>query len=70
METAFETLIGQGILGTFLILVIVYFRKKENDYKTEIKELNSELRASEKEAITVMKDLNTTLERLIDKLDR
>lgn len=68
MESAVEHLIGQGILGVFLVLVIWYFRKKEIEYKDEIKHLNSELRETERESITVMKDLNNTLEKLIDKL--
>ena len=38
METALETLIGQGVLGTFLVLVIVHFRKEVKDLKAEMKE--------------------------------
>lgn len=68
MDGAVEYIIGQGILGAFLVLVIWYFRKKEIEYKEEIKLLNSELRETERESITVMKDLNNTLEKLIEKL--
>lgn len=68
METAIEHLVGQGILGVFLVLVIWYFRKKENEYKEEIQKLNAELRETERESITVIKDLNVTLEKLIEKL--
>lgn len=32
MEQAFEILLGQGVLGAFLIIVIVYFRSKEKKH--------------------------------------
>ena len=38
METAFEVLIGQGVLGVFLVLVIIYFLKTVKDLKADAKE--------------------------------
>lgn len=86
METVYEVLIGQGILGVFLVLVIVYHLKTVKDLKIErtkkaekyaeifekkdnkIESLNDELRQSERESITVIKELNQTLKELIAKL--
>lgn len=73
MELAFETLIGQGVLGVFLVLVIVYFRKKENDYKDiiakkdeKIELLNEERRQDAIETIGFVKDLQAQIKELID----
>ncbi len=75
MELAFETLIGQGVLGVFLVLVIVYFRKKENDYKEIIKEkddkiekCNEQARLDAIETIGFVKDLQATIKELIIEL--
>lgn len=38
MESAFETLLGQGILGAFLVLVIIYHLRTVRELKTEMKE--------------------------------
>ena len=38
MEIALEQLVGQGILGTFLVLVIWYFLKREKELKAEMKD--------------------------------
>ena len=38
MESALETLLGQGILGAFLVLVIIYHLKTVRELKTEMKE--------------------------------
>jgi len=48
-----------------LIWVVIFFRTEIKELKEERKELTAELRASEKEAITVTKDLNQTLKDLI-----
>ena len=40
MEAAYEQLLGQGILGVFLVLVIVYHLKTVKDLKQEMKEAN------------------------------
>lgn len=73
MELAFETLIGQGVLGVFLVLVIVYFRKKENDYKEIIKEKDEKIekcaeqgRQDAIETIGFVKDLQNDIKELIN----
>lgn len=63
-----SNLITVAPVVSVLLWVILYFRAKEKEYKTEIKDLNSELRESGKENIIVMKDLNTTLKDLITEI--
>jgi len=68
MEQALEILLGQGVLGVFLVLVIIYFRAEIKEYKNTIKELNSELRSSEKDVISFTKDLKQGLKDLFNEV--
>lgn len=75
METAFETLIGQGVLGTFLVLVIIHFRKEVKELKEniltlqeEIKRLNEVGKNDAVEVIGFVKDLQNTLKELIQEI--
>lgn len=68
-------LIEHGPVVTVLIWVIIYFKGKEKEHKADIEkkdakieELNIEIRESGKESISVVKDINVTLEKLIEKL--
>ena len=72
MDIALETLLGQGVLGAFLVLVILHFRKEIKDYKLEIKEkeveikrLNEEGRTDAVQTISFMKDFKTELSNLV-----
>lgn len=38
MEAALESLLGQGVLGVFLVLVIIYFRHEVKILREEMKE--------------------------------
>lgn len=38
METALEALLGQGVLGIFLVIVIFYFRHEVKILRAEMKE--------------------------------
>jgi len=51
-----------------LLWVVIYFRGELKEKNEEIRELNAELRASEKEAISMTKDLNNTLQLLIAQI--
>ena len=51
-----------------LIWVILHFRAEQKEYKSEIKELNEQLREEARESITVMAALNTTLKELITEI--
>jgi len=75
METAFETLIGQGVLGVFLVLVIVHFRKEVKDLKEQIQTLQEEIKRLNEvgkndavEVIGFVKDLQNTLKDLIQEI--
>lgn len=48
-----------------LFWVVLHFKSEIKKKDARIDDLNDELRTSEKEAITVIKDLNQTLEKLI-----
>lgn len=44
MELALESLLGQGILGVFLVIVIIYFRSELKKRDEMIKELQGEIK--------------------------
>jgi hypothetical protein len=52
-----------------LLWVVIHFKGELKKRDETIAELNTELRTSEKENITVMKDTNSTLQLLIAKLN-
>ena len=77
MEQAFEILLGQGVLGAFLIIVIVYFRSKEKktdevikEKEQEIKELNEKLHGFGIDAVTAVKEIATNLKELVYEIKR
>jgi Flp pilus assembly protein protease CpaA len=77
MEQAFEILLGQGVLGAFLIIVIVYFRSKEKKTdevikakEQEIKELNEKLHGFGIDAVTAVKEIATNLKELVYEIKR
>ena len=51
-----------------LVWVVLNFRAEKKDLIEKNDSLQDELRASEREAITVIKDLNVTLQALIVEL--
>jgi len=51
-----------------LVWVVVYFRGEKKTLQERNDKLNDELRVSEKEAILVMKDLNSTLKDLVTEI--
>lgn len=51
-----------------LVWIVLYFRAEKKDLIDKNDSLQDELRASEREAITVIKDLNVTLQALIVEL--
>ena len=51
-----------------LVWVVVYFRGEKKALQERNDKLNDELRVSEKEAILVMKDLNSTLRDLVTEI--
>lgn len=51
-----------------LVWVVVYFRGEKKALQERNDKLNDELRVSEKEAILVMKDLNSTLKDLVTEI--
>lgn len=53
-----------------LILWIIHLKNENKHLQVENKSLQTELRTSEKEAISVTKDLNTTLEKLIASINK
>lgn len=61
METALEQLIGQGVLGIFLVLVIVYFRH-------EIKHLREEMKAKSLAHAEQMRAKDEKIEDLNEKI--
>jgi|32_taG_2_1085360.scaffolds.fasta_scaffold02732_8 Flp pilus assembly protein protease CpaA len=77
MEQAFEILLGQGVLGAFLIIVIVYFRSKEKKHdeivaakEQEIKELNEKLHGFGIDAVTAVKEIANNLKELVYEIKR
>jgi Flp pilus assembly protein protease CpaA len=77
MEQAFEILLGQGVLGAFLIIVILYFKSKEKKFDEqlkekdeEIKELNEKLHGFGIDAVTAVKEIATNLKELIYEIKR
>ena len=65
MEIAFEQLLGQGVLGIFLIIVIVYFRSKEKKHEEIVKEKDAIILKALTDSISYTKDVNNTLEKLV-----
>lgn len=77
MEQAFEILLGQGVLGAFLIIVILYFKSKEKKFDEqlkvkdeEIKELNNKLHGFGIDAVTAVKEIATNLKELVYEIKR
>jgi len=77
MEQAFEILLGQGVLGAFLIIVILYFRAKEKKHdeilekkEQEIKELNEKLHGFGIDAVTAVKEIASNLKELVYEIKR
>ena len=77
MEMAFEILLGQGVLGVFLVIVIVYFKGREKKYEeniaakdAEIKELNEKLHGFGIDAVTSLKEISTNLKELVYEIKR
>lgn len=48
-----------------LWLAVRYFLKKEKSYQNQIEELHKELRANERETLTLMNRLTNTLDKVI-----
>ena len=72
MEQAFEILLGQGVIGAFLVIVILYFRSKEKKHEevvkekeAEIKELNEKLHGFGIDAVTAVKDISANLKQIV-----
>ena len=68
MEQAFEILLGQGVLGAFLIIVILYFKSKEKKFDEQLKEKDEEIKALNEnlhgfgiDALTDVKEIATNL---------
>ena len=61
-------LINVAPVVAVLVYFIIYFKKKEKESADKIESLTNELRTSEKEAITVIKDLTVTLKDLINEI--
>jgi Flp pilus assembly protein protease CpaA len=77
MEQAFEILLGQGVLGVFLVIVILYFRseqaKKDETIKekeSEIKELNEKLHGFGIDAVTAVKEIANNLKELVYEIKK
>ena len=77
MEIALEILLGQGVLGVFLVLVIVYFKSKEKKHdemikekELEIKELNEKLHGFGIDAVTAVKEIASNLKELVYEIKR
>jgi len=51
-----------------LVWVVIYFRGELKIKNKRIDALNDELRASDKENITIMKDLSVTLKELVTEI--
>lgn len=77
MEQAFEILLGQGVLGVFLVMVVVYFRQKEKKYdevikekELEIKGLNEKLHGFGIDAVTAVKEIANNLKELVYEIKK
>jgi len=64
MEIAYEQILGQGILGVFLVLVIIYFLKLVKDLKAEMKEKSLAHAISMKEKDLKIEELNDKIHNL------
>lgn len=64
MEKAFEVLIGQGVLGAFLILVIWYFTKEITSLKEEMKAKSMAHAEQVKEKDEKIEDLNQKIHEM------
>lgn len=77
MEQAFEILLGQGVLGVFLVLVIIYFRSELNkrdeaikELQLEIKSLNEKLHSFGIDAVMNSKEIATNLKELVYEIKK
>lgn len=77
MEQAFEILLGQGVIGAFLVIVIIYFKSKEKKHdeqiaakELEIKELNNKLHGFGIDAVTAVNTIAANLEKLVYETKR
>jgi Flp pilus assembly protein protease CpaA len=77
MENAIQVLLGQGVLGAFLVLVIIYFKSKEKKHdeiveakEQEIKELNEKLHGFGIDAVTAVKEIASNLKELVYEIKR
>ena len=61
MDTAFEQILGQGILGAFLVLVIVYHLRT-------VKEIKAEMKAKSLAHAEQIKSKDEKIEQLNDKI--
>ena len=57
------------VLGV-LVWVIMYFRKRLAEKEDELKQLHTERRDLIKDYVTIMTAVESTLEKLADKIDR
>ena len=64
METALDQILGQGILGAFLVITIIYFLKVVKDLKTEMKEKSIAHALSMKEKDDKIEILNDKIHNL------
>jgi len=71
METEIiSNLITVAPVVAVLLWVVVYFRGELKSKDERIKELQDELRASDKENIKVMNELNITLKELVIEIKK
>lgn len=63
-------LLTLGPVVSLLVWIIYVLRKELKAEREKNAELNKELRESDREVITVMKDTNTTLEKLIVEIKK
>lgn len=68
--TLIADLIKVGPVVTVLLFVIRFLWVDRKELKLENKLLNEEIRECGKENIIVTKDLNTTLGKLVEKMDK
>lgn len=64
MDVLLMKLAELGPIIALLVIAIYYFLKKESEYKKQISDLNLELRATEKENLTVLYKVLAYLKKL------